>query len=113
MNIILYPLDSAPAVQSIGQPADKSDAHIPTVIKYLSTLSPAEIMKVGTKLGLDYAHLKRMKQESLPEEMVHAWLRRDDHVRETTWNSLIRALESLGHNSIAFNIRKGNYIPYC
>ncbi len=103
---------SAPA-QSIGQPADKSAAstslktdHLSSISKYLSTLSPAEIMKVGTELGLDYAHLKRMKQESLLEEMVHAWLRGDDQVGETTWNSLIRALKSLGHNGIASNIER-------
>ncbi len=105
---------SAPAVRN--QPVDINSAFtltttdLPSITKYLNTLLPAEIVKVGTELGLDYAHLKRMKQESLIEEMVHAWLRRDDSVGETTWHSLIRALESAGHNGIASSIRKGIWL---
>ena len=106
-----------PASQPSKPPTDRNIAYIslttaelPSITKYLSTLSPAEIKRVGTELGLNIARLNQMNPESLLQDMVTAWLRGDDNVRETTWHSLIRALESVGHNGISASIRKGEYI---
>ncbi len=103
------------SVQPTSQPADKNasltTADIPSITKYLSSLPSPQIKILGVELGLDFVHLTNMNQETLLQDMVLAWLRRDDYVRETTWHSLIKALESVGHNGIAANIRKGEYLP--
>ncbi len=52
------------------------------ISQYLNRLTPAEIINIGTKLGLDYVRLKRMPRESLVDDMVHSWLRKDDNVEE-------------------------------
>ena len=68
---------------------------------------------MGAKLGLEYSRTKRMSQESLLDDMVHVWLRKDDNVTDVTWHSLVTALESLGHNGIASSIKKGKWFNPC
>ena len=72
----------------------------------LRKLGNEELISVG-KLGLAYNHLKSMPQKSLCDEMVHAWLRRDDNVVQTpSWENLAIALEATGFKGIAADIRK-------
>ena len=64
--------------------------------------------RVGGALGLDYGNLQKMKV--LPEEMVAAWLRREDYVLtktgEPTWRSLIKALKKAGQKGVANDIEE-------
>ena len=64
--------------------------------------------RVGGALGLDYGNLQKMKD--LPEEMVAAWLRREDYVLtktgEPTWRSLIKALKKAGQEGVASDIEE-------
>ena len=82
------------------------------VTQELRDLSKKDLYGVGKVLGLYFPHLQWM--EYLLDEMVAAWLREDDNVRQATgpptWASLAAALESTGHNGIAFKIRKGMII---
>ena len=82
------------------------------VTQELRDLSKKDLYGVGEALGLNFSHLRWMKY--LLDEMVAAWLREDDNIRQATgpptWDSLAAALESTGHNGIAFKIRKGMII---
>ena len=59
----------------------------------------------GVELGLNIIKLKRISSIELPLELCERWLREDDAVYQTsgapTWISLVRALRSIGANSLA------------
>ena len=77
------------------------------VTQYLSDLSPKKIITLGGALGLFYPNLKKMKHPL--EDMVEAWLRKDDQVLKSghpSWKSLVNALESTENIGIAEKIRK-------
>ena len=80
------------------------------VIQSLNQLGNRELITLGTALGLQHSRLKRLSPESLCDEMVTSWLRRDDEVLRTSgepsWESLATALEADGMNGIASDIRK-------
>ena len=61
---------------------------------------------MGGALGLAYDNLDKMK--NLPEEMVAAWLRREDFVMsmsgEPTWRTLVEALRKVGQEGTARDI---------
>ena len=82
------------------------------ITQYLAPLSNQELVNVGLRLGLRYPTLKKMSPESLLNDMVHAWLRRDDDViegsGEPSWQSLSRGLEGCNHTGIASDIREHN-----
>jgi hypothetical protein len=75
-------------------PVEEKD-HI-TVCQCLRGLLKKDIIELGCSLGLYYSTLKEM--ETLPADMVQAWLMRMDNVTEKsgmpTAGSLINALES-------------------
>ena len=85
------------------------------VTQELRDLSKKDLYGVGKALGLYFPHLQWM--EYLLDEMVAAWLREDDNVRQATgpptWASLAAALESTGHNGMASKIRKGMTASSC
>ena len=55
---------------------------------------------MGGALGLAYDIIEKMKE--LPEDMVAAWLRKEDFVsEEPTWRGLSRALKRVGQTGIA------------
>ena len=64
-------------------------------------LNDSQIQNVGRALGL----INTYKMKNLPEEMVAAWLRREDVVMsmsgEPTWRSLIQALRKVGQEETA------------
>ena len=61
---------------------------------------------MGGALGLTYDILEKMK--ALPDDMVAAWLRREDYVitssGEPTWRTLVKALRRVGQEGIAREI---------
>ena len=63
---------------------------------------------MGGALGLDFVNLQKMK--NFPEDMVAAWLRREDYVLkmsgEPTWRSLVQALTTVGQGGIAKDIEE-------
>jgi hypothetical protein len=54
------------------------------------------VLDLGEELGLYHSTLKRMPQESVHGDMVHAWLMKMDDVPEVggdpTWRSFARGL---------------------
>ena len=76
------------------------------VCQELKGLSQEELINLGGALGLSYPRLKKMTP--LPEEMVAAWLSKEDNVlkrtRQPTWRSLADALKRNGQADIANNI---------
>ena len=75
---------------------------------YLMDLDNRQIVQVGLALGMNYAKLKRMN--NLPEDMVAAWLRREDDVVEVsgvpTWKVLSEALKDTGQTGLAMKIQQ-------
>ena len=78
------------------------------VAQYLSELDIGQIRKLGLALGLHYSNLKNMK--SPLDDMVEAWLRKDDSVLKRSgppsWKSLVTALEAISSTGIAEKVRK-------
>ena len=110
-------LDYAPP-QSASASSKKATSHslspadhfkVSTVLKDLNN---EQLIRLGTALGLRYPHLQRM--DSLPEDLVSAWLNMEDEVMDTsgipTWSSLIKALEDTDQKGVASHIRKGKFI---
>ena len=75
---------------------------------YLKQLDNHQVCNVGGALGLAYVNLQKMK--NFPEDMVAAWLRREDYVLtvsgEPTWRSLVQALKTVGQGGIAKDIEE-------
>ena len=86
-----------------------SDHH--SVRKYLENLSDENLIELGEALGLSYPKLRKMKP--LLNEMVAAWLNRQDKVGETTWSTLVKALESVGQKGIANTITEAENLKSC
>ena len=69
-------------------------------------MEDSDIILLGQALGLLRSKLKRLK--TLPDEMIDAWLRQEDHVLDKsgppTWKSLCKALREIDQNGIANEI---------
>lgn len=67
-----------------------------------------DIILLGQALGLRRSNLKRM--DSLPADMIDAWLLKSDYVLETTgdptWKSLYDSLKLINQNGIAAEIQR-------
>lgn len=77
------------------------------VIKYLNPIHNNDIRRLGLALGLYFPNLKRM--ENLPEDMVQAWLLKQDNVimkGKPTWSNLVKALREIGQNGVAQKIEQ-------
>ena len=75
--------------------------------KYLDPIEKQDIIRLGTVLGLLYPKLKKM--DNLPDDMVYAWLLKQDNVLEIgtpTWRTLISALRKVDQNGIASTIEQ-------
>ena len=75
-----------------------------------------QILRLG-ELGLD---LYNLEMKDLPDDMVRAWLRKQDHMKEKsgdplTWKALVEALKRIGQQGIADDIFKdhGNLKQVC
>ena len=84
------------------------------VTSYLLKLDDRQIRYVGGALGLAFDILDKMK--NLPEEMVAAWLRREDFVMsmsgEPTWRTLVEALRKVGQEGAARDIEEAKINSY-
>ena len=73
------------------------------VCSSLQSLDKNQILYVGGALGLSFTVLQRM--QNLPKDMVAAWLRKEDFVREDpTWKILTEALRRVGQGGVAQTI---------
>ena len=76
------------------------------VTQCLQNLDNDHICTVGGALGLSYSKLRKMTK--FPDDMVAAWLRKEDHVMsmsgEPTWRTLAEALRKVGQGGIAGDI---------
>ena len=82
------------------------NSHHFTVVSYLEDLEEHHVRRLGGALGLAYPTLEKMR--TFPDEMVAAWLRREDNVinksGEPTWRSLVQALKVVGQGGVANKI---------
>ena len=78
------------------------------ITQYLQDMDNKQLIKLGGALGLHHPSLKRM--ETLPDDMVAAWLRREDNVLkmngEPTYETLAVALEAVRQNGLAKDVRE-------
>lgn len=67
------------------------------VTNYLLVLRNADIHSLGLSLGLNYTRLKKLEtSKTFREDMIAAWLQKEDHVLKKgppTWETLIKALK--------------------
>ena len=82
-----------------------------TITKHLKDLIAEDLIELGVVLGLYYPHLCKMQHHNLLEDMVAAWLNREDKVPTTsgdpTWASLIKALQDINLPGVAKEIEDG------
>ena len=79
----------------------------PALCDYLRKMEILQLKNLGGELGLDVYKVEKM--QSLPADMVRAWLRKEDSVQEKcgnplTWNVLVKALQKIGQTGIATDI---------
>ena len=79
------------------------------VVKSLETLSKRDLWQLGGALGLSYPKLRKM--DPLLEDMVCAWLNKEDNVlkqsSKPSWRSLESALREIGQEGVAASILQG------
>ena len=78
-----------------------------TICGYLHQMDQPQIHLLGGELGLIVFNLEKM--QNLPNDMVKAWLRKEDNVKKKsgdplTWNILVKALQTIGQDGIADDI---------
>ena len=78
-----------------------------TICGYLHQMDQPQIHLLGGELGLIVFNLEKM--QNLPDDMVKAWLRKEDNVKKKsgdplTWNILVKALQTIGQDGIADDI---------
>ena len=78
------------------------------IASYLKDLPEEQLKQLGLVLGLYYPSLKKM--ETFPDDMVHAWLLRQDGVIEASgeprFQSLATALEEIGQKGLALDVKQ-------
>ena len=81
------------------------------VTQYLETLPSKDLKSLGGALGLRYTTLDKMTSDALCNELVLAWLNQQDNVMKKsgkpTWESLMKALRTIGHEGLAQKITQG------
>ena len=64
------------------------------------------LIDIGGALGISFSKLRKMTKH--PDDMVAAWLRREDFVMsmsgEPTWRTLVEALRKVGQEGTARDI---------
>ena len=77
------------------------------VCQFLKNVSKEDVQRLGEALGLSYPAVRKMS--FFPDEMVAAWLNRQDlvlqHSGEPTWNALGDALRKIGHTGLAEDLK--------
>ena len=84
-----------------------SDDHI-DITNYLLELEKNHIYHLGLVLGLSQSRVKGMMDSSTTflDDVIAAWLRREDQVKLPTWKNLVKALRHprLNQNGVADKI---------
>jgi len=88
-----------------------AESDIFEITQYLHPINKAQIFRIGLCLGLSYTKLKdTMDSQTYREDVIAAWLRREDDVQQKTgiptWRVLVMALNQQGQNGIASKISK-------
>ena len=81
------------------------------VIAYLGDLNIDHYLSLGGAFGLHYPKVKRMRR--YPEDVVEAWLRREDNVLSKclpTWRNLTVALKKIDQTGIADAVNRDHLI---
>lgn len=81
------------------------------VIGYLEDLNIDHSLSLGGAFGLRNPKIKRMRR--YPDDVVEAWLRREDNVPNKcppTWRNLTAALEKIGQTGIADTVKRDHLI---
>ena len=76
------------------------------ITNYLRILDKDHCISLGLAFGLEYPNLNKMKR--YPEDVVAAWLRKQDNVCIEclpTWSNLASALEQIGQKGIANEVK--------
>ena len=82
------------------------------ISKYLGGMTTANVLKLGTALGLSFSKLRNnMRSEIFLHDTIYSWLEKEDNVTNTgnpTWKTLVDALnsEGVGQAGIAAVIAK-------
>lgn len=77
------------------------------ISQFLQDLPRDALISLGAALGLIYPKLQRMTH--LPEELVAAWIRREDNVRRPiTLRTLAEGLKRIGQTGVASKILNQN-----
>ena len=77
------------------------------IITYLRDLESHQCVSLGVAFGI--LHPKLSKMTHFPDDVVAAWIRREDNVLNTcppTWRNLARALEQINQNGIADKVKR-------
>ena len=84
------------------------------ITQYIGDMDDEQLIRLGDSLGLHHPSLKRMK--TLPDDMVAAWLLRQDNVLdrdggggEPTYERLAIALEAVSQKGLAKDVREQKY----
>ena len=83
--------------------------HLNEIYGYVHVLQKHQMIRLGMVLGLDYIKLTdKMDSPLFHEEVIKAWLRKEDYVTENakrtpTWANLVAALrhDTVGQNGVA------------
>ena len=88
------------------------DGDLFDITTYLANLDNDTVYTLGLALGLSQGKVKRMRESgTFTDDVVAAWLRREDHVERKgmpTWKTLVKALRHprIGQNGLANDISK-------
>ena len=83
-----------------------------SIDEYLHDIPNDDLVRLGLELGLKYDKLKQLesvRSGNFCLDLISSWLREVDDVNERSgkpsWDSLAKALEEIGQNGIAKNVR--------
>ena len=77
------------------------------IITYLRDLETHQCVSLGVAFGI--LHPKLSKMTNFPDDVVAAWIRKEDDVLNRclpTWRNLAKALEQVNQNGIADKVKR-------
>ena len=84
------------------------------ILSYLQDLTNEHIHDLGLALGMIPTTLNNLRPaQNFRYEVISAWIRRQDGVKQATWESLVKALRdpSVRQNGLAEKIITDSKIP--
>ena len=77
------------------------------ISRFLQHVPLSDLKRLGGSLGISHSKILRMSEPELAEDLVAAWLRREDTVLEVgkpTLRILATHLKTIGQNGLAHDI---------